>query len=295
MNEAFDKSVRDLGDEFTEDAVMQSFGLAAGLFEGQKPLDADVTRDVTYGDSEATQLDIYRPTGGATGLPAIVFVPGGGFEDASRMVPGTPFFDSIGQWAVDSGYVGVTVSYRVLPDAQWPSGAEDVAAAISWIKDNGADYGIDPARIVLIGQSAGAANVSGYMAGHGGTEADIAAAVLISGFFDVRVGEPVAEMRDPYFGTDRSRDEEQSTLKAIAQADYPVLLGYAEFDPAIFHVQTGAAIAAYAEAHNGLLPPLAYASGHNHFTAMFHVGNPTQDTSFGDSILKFISGALASK
>ena len=48
--------------------------------------------------------------------------------------------------------------YRLYPEAAFPGFLEDGAAALAWVRDNIADYGGDPRRIVLAGHSAGAYN-----------------------------------------------------------------------------------------------------------------------------------------
>ena len=109
-----------------------------------------------------------RRRASATGAPVLVFVHGGGFVGGDKHVPGTPMYDHIGAWAVRNGWVGVTITYRLAPEHTWPSGAQDVAAAVQWVRDNIAAYGGDPARIVVAGHSAGCVHVASYLAGQGG-------------------------------------------------------------------------------------------------------------------------------
>ena len=102
-----------------------------------------------------------------------MFVHGGGFVGGDKHVPGTPMYDHIGAWAVRNGWVGVTITYRLAPEHTWPAGAQDVAAAVQWVRDNIASYGGDPSRIVLAGHSAGSVHVASYLAasrrsGHAG-------------------------------------------------------------------------------------------------------------------------------
>jgi acetyl esterase/lipase len=48
------------------------------------------------------------------------------------------------------------VSYRLAPETRWPGQAEDVRAAIAYVKANAVELGVDPTRLVLMGRSAGA-------------------------------------------------------------------------------------------------------------------------------------------
>ena len=54
------------------------------------------------------------------------------------------------------GFVVAIPDYRVYPEVRFPGFLEDGARAMRWVRDNIAEYGGDPARIVVAGHSAGA-------------------------------------------------------------------------------------------------------------------------------------------
>ena len=56
---------------------------------------------------------------------------------------------------VARGYAVAAVSYRLAPHWIWPAQRDDVLAAITWLKAHATSLGIDPARLVLLGRSAG--------------------------------------------------------------------------------------------------------------------------------------------
>ena len=56
--------------------------------------------------------------------------------------------------------ITVLPNYRLAPGSPWPSGPEDVAAVWRWLQDELPALGGDPSRIVLLGESAGAAHVA---------------------------------------------------------------------------------------------------------------------------------------
>ena len=150
----------------------------------------------------------------------LLFVHGGGFVGGDKHVPGTPFHDNIGAWAARHGMVGVTMTYRLAPQAPWPAGAEDVAAAVRWVRAHIGEYGGDPARLFLMGHSAGATHVSTYVAHpaiHGADGPGPAGLILSSGIYDL--GDfPLTDKRyRSYFGEDESLYAERSALPGLAQ------------------------------------------------------------------------------
>lgn len=97
-------------------------------------------------------------------LPAIVYVPGGGFMSANN--------DKTLQQRLDlaeAGYVVASIEYRVTPQSTFPAPLEDVKAAIRFLRTNADSYGIDTDAIAVMGHSAG-----GYLAALAGTTNGIA-------------------------------------------------------------------------------------------------------------------------
>jgi acetyl esterase/lipase len=125
--------------------ILLYFGSAAilGIPNGYRDLKT-ARRKITrsYGPKK---LDIYPAENNAS-APFIVHVHGGEYhKGARRHVHGNPdFFNSLG-W----GYVAI--DYRGLSQVPIETQKDDVALAIKWLRSNGAEYGLDPARIVLSG------------------------------------------------------------------------------------------------------------------------------------------------
>lgn len=85
--------------------------------------------------------------------PAIVYFPGGGFAVA----PKDKFLEM--RYALaKAGFVVAAAEYRTIPD-QYPSLVEDGKAAVRYLREHAAEFGIDASRIGVIGDSAG-----GYLA-----------------------------------------------------------------------------------------------------------------------------------
>ena len=53
------------------------------------------------------------------------------------------------------GYAMASVNYRLAPAAIWPVQIQDCKAAIRWLKAHAHQYGYDPSRIAVIGESVG--------------------------------------------------------------------------------------------------------------------------------------------
>ncbi len=84
--------------------------------------------------------------------PALVYIHGGGWVAGSlRTHEGV-----CRRLAAAAGCKVLAVDYRLAPDHRFPAGLEDTVAAFRWVRDNAEDMGLDPARLGLAGDSAGA-------------------------------------------------------------------------------------------------------------------------------------------
>lgn len=95
-------------------------------------------------------LRVYSPAGATTGA-ALVWIHGGGF------VLGSPAQDDTfcAVTARELGLTVVSVDYRLAPEHSFPIPLDDCWVAWMWLQRNAARFGVDPARVVLGGQSAG--------------------------------------------------------------------------------------------------------------------------------------------
>ncbi|MCU1429798.1 MAG: hypothetical protein JWL83_3798 [Actinomycetia bacterium] len=123
-------------------------------------------RDVHYATSigvaaRLQSLDLYVPVrkAGCAAAPIVVYVHGGGFvngDKANRITDKVNLFNGEG-WGFAS------LNYRLVGDAGsgstngvYPAAEQDIAAAIAYLAQHAAGYGLDPRRIMLLGHSAGA-------------------------------------------------------------------------------------------------------------------------------------------
>jgi acetyl esterase/lipase len=143
---------------------------------------ADVS--LAYGDGPRRTLDIYRRDG-ADRAPVIVFFYGGSWQGGRKE---TYRFAAAG--LARRGFVVAVPDYRVYPEVRFPGFIEDGAAAVRFARDHARRYGGDPARIVLMGHSAGAhiaamlALEDRWLAAAGVGMASIAGLVGLAGPYD---------------------------------------------------------------------------------------------------------------
>ncbi|PHN01643.1 alpha/beta hydrolase [Flavilitoribacter nigricans] len=114
----------------------------------------NTTPDVVYKSigERKLHLDIYGPrTPGKKPAPIIFMIHGGGWSSGTKS-----HMDAMARDLAFNGYLAVAVEYRLSPEIQYPAGIEDLQDAVQWIAENGARYGGDGKKIVVLGASAGA-------------------------------------------------------------------------------------------------------------------------------------------
>jgi len=143
------------------------------------------------------RLVIMNPPSGATSRGAILHLHGGG------MVVGTPdrAVADKPHLALEHDCVVVSVDYRLCPETPFPGPQQDNYAALLWLAEHGAELGVDPSRIVLMGESAGgglAASLALMARDRKGPK--LAGQVLIYPMLDWRTGGPDDRYRNRHTG-----------------------------------------------------------------------------------------------
>lgn len=126
-----------------------------GLLNGLGPRDGGVRRvgrDIAYGPAERQTLDIWAPTDPSDmARPVLVFFYGGGWSDGYKNLYG---------WAAQAlaarGFLVVVPDYRLVPEVHFPAFIQDGAEATAFAGTIARQYGGDPARLGVLGHSAGA-------------------------------------------------------------------------------------------------------------------------------------------
>ena len=111
-------------------------------------VEEDVIFSRTLGS--AILADIAYPVDGAD-LPVMIYVHGGRWRGGTRVNNAGL---KVAQWA-GMGFFAMTVDYRLVGASPAPAAYQDVQTAIRWVHAHAREYGIDPDRIYLIGNSSG--------------------------------------------------------------------------------------------------------------------------------------------
>jgi acetyl esterase len=118
------------------------------------PAPAGPRNNIEYGRVGPTslRLDADIPPGRGP-FPAAIIVHGGAWVTGDRRFNVEPLFQPLTQ----AGFVWFSISYRLADNvAVFGDAIQDVQQAIRFVRAHAAEYRIDPDRIALIGESAGA-------------------------------------------------------------------------------------------------------------------------------------------
>lgn len=127
-------------------------------------------------------LNIIRPAGitNTSDLPVAIWIHGGGFTKGGGSDKRYNYTYAVDQ-AVQMGkpFIGITINYR-LSVWGWLAGKEakaegalnlgyhDMRQAMRWVNENIRQFGGDPQKVTLIGESCGAEAVTAHMMAYGG-------------------------------------------------------------------------------------------------------------------------------
>ncbi len=112
----------------------------------------DVRNDVEYGTANGKRLmlDAYIPAAGEGRRPAVIMIHGGGWRVGDKAS-----WQPEAERLAAKGWVAFSINYRLDERVVFPAEIDDVQAAVSWVRANAAEYGVDTTRIAALGESAG--------------------------------------------------------------------------------------------------------------------------------------------
>lgn len=185
--------------------------------------------NVHYGSSSSEVLDSFMPAKITQPIPAVIFVHGGGWDSGDKSN-----LDAEAQAVADIGWAGISINYSL---NKFPSGANDVLAAIQWVRAHAATYGINPDKIGVLGTSAGgnlAAEAIVNAKRQTGEDSGVAALITWSGPMDLRavnttrLAPSVLALIKNYIGCNYATCPNQyalaSPIVGVASDDPPMML-----------------------------------------------------------------------
>ena len=112
-------------------------------------------KGVVFSPRTGLTLDAWVPPSD-TRREAVILVHGGGWEAGDKVTYVTPLFQPL----AEAGLAWFSIDYRLTPAATHEEQLADLREAIQFVRDHAHDFSVDPARIVLIGESASAQMVT---------------------------------------------------------------------------------------------------------------------------------------
>lgn len=185
------------GNAFTAENLLEIREVSEQRFAflGEPALKPEVK--VIPGPGGPLEIYWYDPAPGATNRPALLHIHGGGMVigSAKSMQHGPA------GTAAALGIPVASVEYRLAPEHPFPAPQEDCLAGLSWLAANAGELGVDPARIGILGESAGGglAAATALMARDLGGPT-LAAQFLVFPMLDHRTGSDACPWGNPATG-----------------------------------------------------------------------------------------------
>lgn len=184
----------------------------------------DLNGDIELGrqtDEDCLNLSVWTPAGESPDpRPVMVWIHGGSFAAGSGGM-----YDSR-RLASRGDVIVVSINYRLgaLGFLAHPSfgpagavgnyGLADQQAALRWVRDNIANFGGDPARVTIAGESAGGMSVCDHLVAPG-SRGLFAGAIIQSGPCQAQVGLPVAEQRSLAYAADAGCPDPKTAAECL--------------------------------------------------------------------------------
>lgn len=143
------------------------------------------TEDIAYGPDPRQRVDVYQPSTSVSNPPMVVFFYGGSWSGGDRAD-----YRFVGEALASQGIVAVVADYRLSPEFRYPVFVQDSASAVRWAFAHARDYGVNPARIFVMGHSAGGYNAAmlaldkRWLAAEGMSPSQLAGWIGLAGPYD---------------------------------------------------------------------------------------------------------------
>ncbi|KAG9698505.1 alpha/beta-hydrolase, partial [Aureobasidium melanogenum] len=147
--------------------LMPTMKAYATLHEkNRSSIESTPREEFTYGSDSRQKLDVYSPKQVSDDTPILVFLYGGGLSRGDKRMPTPPtaeglVYANIGHYYASRGFVTVIPDYRRTGEgAVFPSGGQDLAGALEWIKNR---FNTGNHKLWIMGNSAGAVHSATWL------------------------------------------------------------------------------------------------------------------------------------
>lgn len=210
--------------------------------------DYQIEANIRYGRFPETVLDVIQPRAPALrNRPGVIVIHGGGWVQGQKedmLESCLPF--------IQHDFVVANLEYRLAKSAPAPAAVEDVLRAAKWFQDHTLDYKVDPAHIIVMGESAGGqlALMSGMLPGSTklGPVIQLAAVIDFFGIADVTDQLQGPDQR-PYAATwippqpnRMDLAKQMSPMTYVRKGLPPILAIHGDADPVVPYQQSVALV-----------------------------------------------------
>lgn len=227
--------------------------------------------NIAYGEEPKETLDVFPPSNGRGGAPALIYIHGGYWQmsDKDDTTYIAPAF-------LDAGIAFITLNYTLAPDGNMDVMVEECRRAVAWVYHNAAEIGVDPEQLYLAGHSAGG-HLTAMMLATDWSAIDPAlpampfkGACALSGLYDL---EPLRlTYLNDVLGLNPEAAARNSPLYLDPMADIPLILSVGELETDEFKRHQTELYAAWSA--KGLAVEEIPAPDCHHYTIVGHFGDP---------------------
>jgi arylformamidase len=174
-----------------------------------------------YGENAYQSISVFRPAKANSAM--LLFFHGGGWTSGYKewMAFMAPAFTA-------AGVVFASAGYRLAPQHVFPTGMDDCAAAIGWLRANAVRFGGDPRRLFTGGHSAGG-HYAALLAVNGSLPAGtIRGCLPLSGVYDFTEGSGMPQR--PRFLGSGPTERQASPILRIEGRPPPFLIAHGDKD-----------------------------------------------------------------
>jgi acetyl esterase/lipase len=142
----------------TRESVVEARTTLRKMLQAQETEGVSVSKKLIHSAEGEIPIFIYQPKNSDQNKPGILWIHGGGF-----IMGNADSNDFAGDFSKELNATVVSVDYRLAPEHPFPAGLYDSYTALLWMVENAKELGVDPKRIAVGGDSAGAGMAAGLV------------------------------------------------------------------------------------------------------------------------------------